>query len=51
LIKHVNAIRKKTREYPSVKAFIYKGVLRYRWHHISDAMFLTYAYMMLFAFS
>ena len=34
-----------------MKGFIYKGVLRYRWHHISDIIFLTYALMMLYAIS
>lgn len=39
------------KEHPDIKAFIYKGILRYRWHHVSDIMFLTYGFMMLFAFS
>ena len=50
-MKKVQFIKQKSKQYPYIKEFIYKGILRYRWHHISDVMFLTYASMTLFAFS
>ena len=39
------------KEYPKVKKFVFKGILRYRWHHASDMFFLTYDIIMLFAFA
>ncbi len=32
-----------------IKNYLYKGLLRFRWHHTSDIFFVAYDIMVLFA--
>ena len=41
--------KEKLSNYPKVKQFVFKGILRYRWHHCSDVIFLSYDIIILFA--
>ncbi len=34
---------------PIIKNYLYKGLLRFRWHHTNDIFFVTYDIMVLFA--
>ena len=42
-------VQMKLAEYPTVKKYLLKGILRFRWHHTSDLFFLTYDIIILFA--
>ena len=43
------AFKEKLNNYPKIKQYIFKGILRFRWHHASDTFFLSYDIIMLFA--
>ena len=49
VIKKCECAADKAKSHPEVKKFVFKGILRYRWHHTSDIFFLTYDIIMLFA--
>jgi len=49
VIKNVQKVAECMGSFPRVKKFIYEMLLRYRWHYVSDIIFLTYLSLALFA--
>ena len=49
LMKHCEKVGECMGNYPKVKRFLYMMLLRYRWHYVSDAIFMTYLPVCLFA--
>lgn len=49
LIRKVDRIREWAREHTWLKKIVYGMILRFRWHYISDTMFITYLPVLLFS--